>query len=732
MKRREVLLLLCIFLILVISQGDVWLTRKLTVSHDTFRTGYGIFAYFFDCLHKGLLPLWNPYSNCGEPFFVVNLAFLHLWDPSALILLLIGRFIKVDIFFLYELHFLLLFLIFISGCYLLFRYIARYKLSAFIAFITITFSSISVSYLRQLGLILHIYTLPWILLFTLKFIDQNEKRYLLGLSLFLALTLQSYGLMYTVIFLAIFFFSLLLFNSEEFIKLLFKRIRENYKTILLAIIFLFLLTLKVLPEIFYMNKIIPVSRIDVTYSAYSKPWDFLALLAPYYYSIYFLYDTKIMSEAFLYIGLFPLFLSIVGIFLGRHRYKFAFLFTLFLTGLLMLGDKTIFYSLFVKYIPLFSIIRNMHIFSSFFIFCLCYFVCLGADVIWKTFYKQQAKTSYRNIVKFLIIAMAILTTQVIFYFQNLAQQVKFSINSNKLSLSGLLFFVCAIFSVYLSSWFKSVKNKWPLKIGYSAVILFILLDLFLFDHFLFKFTTRKWTENIPKTKKEYIYKNLRTDKIVFEPLVYYFEAIVKEFTATHEWNIYGTNFFEMKDYYEFRANQIPDEVKKVITGISSPKLRLIEKGIVLNRNSIINKLKTVDAEKLKNHLLFIEEDVPKDYAHLVTSLEAVQMPEINGDMELGRIEAVKFNPNEIALNVQCLKDCFLYYSDGFDKYWRVFIDGKEDKVYKSNLAFKSVIAPSGNHRIKFIYEPKFYNFDLLLYFGGLLSLLIVSIKINKN
>jgi len=72
------------------------------------------------------------------------------------------------------------------------------------------------------------------------------------------------------------------------------------------------------------------------------------------------------------------------------------------------------------------------------------------------------------------------------------------------------------------------------------------------------------------------------------------------------------------------------------------------------------------------------------------------------------------------LEVDPEEDCVFYYSDGFDSSWRVFIDGKEDKIYRANMAFKAVMLEKGAHIVRLTYDPRFYKITLFLYFAGLL------------
>lgn len=769
-KLREIFGIIIGIILLIAWQWRLWITKDLMITHDSL-LWYGIFSYFTDCLHNGFLPLWNPYMNSGEAFFL-NIPILRLWDPSTLFLVLIGKFLKINLLTLYHYDLLLRFLIFICGCYFFFRNIAKYRISAFITFIVISFSLLSVSYLRQHAFILYIYLLPLILLSIFRFLEQKKALYLIGGAALFGIILPSHNSMFTLTFIFILLLSLFLTKSFPLSKL--RLFLGNYKISLLAIFIFSFFGLMIIPlGVMFKYDIIPVVRIFAArLPAYSLPADFLGLLVPYYFPCHFLHGLLVditpleMSESFLYIGLLPLLLSIVGLFFSRHRYKFGFIITTLIIALLMLGDKTPAYNLFIKYFPFFHVIRNMHSFGPFFLFCLFYFVCIGSDVVYENFFvskREHLESFLKFTFLFLVLAISLCIILLTYHqyklipailsgiktygdraplltdklrFIRYGGPIRSSVNLLFFSLSaGILFFI-----------FK--KQKINFKSKYILLISFILIDLLSFDHTLFRYTTYQRAKDnfgLPRSATGFVYQDLRVPKMLTRlPFTAFHPVIFKQFTSsceslvkaadfsekTHYYDflrsplIAGTHFFETKDYYKFHASPIPDDIKDVWAGISSSKLRLVSKCVVASSDYILGASTKIDVETAQD-IVFIEQDLPKRYSYLNTTLEHINRE----NLDLGEIEVKDFNPNEIVLDVYAKQDCFLFYSDGYDKSWRVFIDGKENILYKANLAFKAVVVPQGKHKVHFLYDPKLYKFGLLCYFIGLVSIAIVFIII---
>jgi len=761
-KFKEIAAILFCIGFLILWQGQLWITRRLMVTHDS-ALWYGIFSYFIDCLHNGFFPFWNPYMNSGEPFFL-NISILRLWDPSVIFLALMGKLLKINIFTLYHYDLLLRFLVFICGCYFLFRYISKYKISAFIAFITISFSTLSVSYMRQHAFILHIYLLPLLLLFIFKLFEKRKVVYMLGAACILGLVFPSYSTIFILSFVFILLLSLFITRGLFFPNL--RIFFTNYKISVLAVLVFIFLSVRIVPlGIMFKQGIVPVVRMfEVPLAACAFPADFLGLFSPYYFLCYFLHivPEKIIpeiSESFLYIGLLPLLFSLIGLFFSRHRYKFGFLITVVTVGLLMLGGKTPVYGLFVRFFPFFSIVRNMHIFGPFFLFCLCYFVCIGVDVVCETLIlpaKKFSKKAFWIVFIFLCLAALISTILLVFRLQKVNLAIAPIIEAYKVSMPLELEKLRSVYSSYqvrsflnitffiLSSgiiFFIFKKTKINLLLKYGLLILFILIDLISFNHIFYRYTTYPLAKDgfgLPQLAVPFAYQNFCKPRVLARlPFTAFTPVILKKFSSSSQYIlkkddyakmekeyyiflrsplVAGTHFFETKDYHKFQTAKILDEVKEVWLGISSSRVRLVPKAIVFPSGFKESELGVIDLELAKNVVL-LEERIPKKYAYLETTFADFK----EEGAGLGRVEVEEFNPNELKLKIHAERDCFLYYSDGYDKSWRAFVNDKESKLYKANLAFKAIIIPEGAHEVRFLYDPKFYKFSLFCYFLGLLS-----------
>ncbi len=75
-----------------------------------------------------------------------------------------------------------------------------------------------------------------------------------------------------------------------------------------------------------------------------------------------------------------------------------------------------------------------------------------------------------------------------------------------------------------------------------------------------------------------------------------------------------------------------------------------------------------------------------------------------------------YGPNRVRIAFHAPLDGYLYFSDGYDRYWTASVDGRKTKVYKANGAFKAAMVPAGSHILEFVYDPVFFRFSLWVYY----------------
>jgi hypothetical protein len=80
----------------------------------------------------------------------------------------------------------------------------------------------------------------------------------------------------------------------------------------------------------------------------------------------------------------------------------------------------------------------------------------------------------------------------------------------------------------------------------------------------------------------------------------------------------------------------------------------------------------------------------------------------------------EYKPDRVVLTYNADGDGFLYLSDSYYPGWRAYVDEKETRIYRANLAFRAIEVPAGRHRVVFKYVPGSFYCGLFLTIIGIL------------
>ena len=248
----------------------------------------------------------------------------------------------------------------------------------------------------------------------------------------------------------------------------------------------------------------------------------------------------------------------------------------------------------------------------------------------------------------------------------------------------------------------------------------------------------------------------------------------------HNHNIYAT-----KRYYHFFTH-IPVENQFYLNGIIYPMIQFypINKVKWENKNRILHNLATADKEKLGDYL-YLEKEENKEYKELMSNhfyekisqrsklygydsniffgikntewltrnklilfhcdfmksnKDKIEKKRLNLHKYLNKpecyIEVKSFSPNHVNILVKNVIDGYIYYNDGWSKYWKAYVDNKNVPIYKANFNYKGVFLKNGEHLLRFIYDPYNYRIGVLIYHIGLgiivVVIIFIGIRIMRN
>ncbi len=407
---------------LIYTLRSMLLLHETTFIHDHLYWGYPVFQFFAESIIYGHFPLWNPFTHGGEPFYPIVIH-LRLLEPITLLTIYVGKYLgSNDLVSLYNWVHFVQNIVMVFGVYIVFRTLAsnvfiRVSLIPILLFFSFMFSPF-----RQAAAVYQFLWMPYITYFLLRITYHRDYRWhnWLLLAALMGVNWQSYYSSGMWVFILFFSVGLLLF-CRDLVRGLLKSDKFLFK---FAVTFVIVVAM-MLPNIIVMLEkdkfVFPARMKDPGYQeetpvpmggtqqwegtvlaeddgvlmpysiithtgTFSSIWDFVQTIYPEPNPFISGPDVESESgsEAYMYIGLLPWIIAVLGFVIGSHKLKALWLFIAAGFGLLMLGPAGGLHRVLYYVYPPLWFIRHTHGFVLFFLFTVLYFYVLGFNHIFSS------------------------------------------------------------------------------------------------------------------------------------------------------------------------------------------------------------------------------------------------------------------------------------------------------------------------------------------------------------
>jgi hypothetical protein len=805
--------------------ADLLFTGQMRFVHDTFAS-YGYFYYPINCILNGTLPLWDPYTHCGQPFYYTFVKTLA-GEINILFYAAIAYIFKPSFLLLYNYYCTFNYLVFVFGCFYFARVLFERRIVALFVFTVALYSSQYGSMLGQEGAQTPVEFLPWIMaLFVVIASGKARSYHFFGFALAFIFYVQMMDFLISAYFFVLFCIIYFILCRKEL------ALPKVPRWVWLLSIFLLCAGLTKTAVVANETKnIVPSFRmlsgtgkvgsgIDIASPSDQLAWasdsDFLNMLNP----IIDLDSSGRGCELQFYIGMMTLFLALYALIRLRNRFVWVLAISGGLSLWVSLGPDAYLSALCFYILPLFKSVRVMMHFGLAPVF-VC-FVIMGGFGFNRLLELLEETESYRalwhEVRRYVwgFLAINLLVTTIYIFRRDYPEvlhellALAYSYYLFPLLLAGLCFagvmlknnvwlrrliaFLSTVaFSLagvvlaeyhlrgvgrlgeLLHTFVANMKLLFygPFFVGFhdylgvsnllagffvilGSCLLFLLYSrnrqLSLIFPLLFLMVlsldlvrtkgmhsyARQQVNDIavPQENKAFTYKQFRqmafwpedvppgtyiptfhptvrpfdVNPTFMRPAMLYMESSV--ITRPQEYD-----FYMLKKYWDAYIN-FPDSVKNYAMGITVSKLLFYTNYQVVDDKTLLANVPRMTEKDFQNRL-FIAPEGKADLSGL------------SGGPRTGEPGAMKvehFDNNRLKLLLRLPQPGLLYYSDGYDKRWQGYVDGKETPILRANLAFKALPLTAGLHEVEFVYRPTAYLVSLGLYLFAsiMLSLLIVA------
>jgi hypothetical protein len=144
----------------------------------------------------------------------------------------------------------------------------------------------------------------------------------------------------------------------------------------------------------------------------------------------------------------------------------------------------------------------------------------------------------------------------------------------------------------------------------------------------------------------------------------------------------------------------------------------------------------------KYKVVFDDREVVKELLS-IDSAKRILIVDSQPDLEISekedfgyKIEYFEESYNKVKVEVFSSENSLLFLSQTYYPGWKVFVDGKENKIIKANYKYQAVAFPKGKHIVEWYYQPNSFKIGVALSFATLIfltgSIFLNQIKYGKR
>ena len=291
--------------------------------------------------------------------------------------------------------------------------------------------------------------------------------------------------------------------------------------------------------------------------------------------------------------------------------------------------------------------------------------------------------------------------------------------------------------------FMIMKDKLQLKYAYIGFAVLILVDLWQVD--------KRYLNNddfVSKTEAKIPYKKTRADATILQDKSLDYRVFNMSLST---FNDASTSYFHKSigGYHGAKLRRYQDIIDFHISKNNMSVLNMLntkyfivptkDQGPMPQKNPdalgnvwFVNKYKFVEDPDAE--IAALTDFNPKEEAIIdkrFTDDLKTFTPKIDSTRN---IKLIDYKPNHLTYTSSTKSDQLAVFSEVYySKGWNAYIDGKLNPHFRVNYILRSMIVPSGNHKIEFKFEPAMSTIgNIIVIIGSLLTMLLIAFAVYSE
>jgi hypothetical protein len=175
-------------------------------------------------------------------------------------------------------------------------------------------------------------------------------------------------------------------------------------------------------------------------------------------------------------------------------------------------------------------------------------------------------------------------------------------------------------------------------------------------------------------------------------------------------SIGGYHAVKLSRYQDLIEYQISKMNMNVLNMLDT-KYIITQNGLQVNNNSLgaawfVDSVKWV--ETADDEMLALNDTDLKTTA-IIRAESKTNFPSISSEtVDSSSIVLDNYIPDKLSYTINAPEDKLVVFSEVYYSDWKVFIDGKESKLYRANYVLRALVVPEGKHNVEFVFHPETY------------------------
>ncbi len=667
---------------------------------------YAFTKFALNNIQNGTIPLWNPFVNLGRPY--TFLAHDSIVNPFLTCFIIALKYLGFNYYQAYSGFLLTYYFLGAAGFYLLAKSFFKDDFLGFLSYFILLFSGIGISVFNQVNMLLIFVPCVWFFYFLINFGRSFQKPHFIGMIFCVMIAMNSYLPFYFITLFLVFtvcFVCLYPIQSKKFITGFFNFAGKNVRTIFIGLIAILiamtpLLLYKVIDAqgesvapLRHCNSVTQEECLERTLhgtsemnyteaSGGSLGWRF-----GFHEQFSSLDKTNYGQDGLFYLPVFCYLIIGVAFFTVFDRKLMLLCATALLLFLIAIADASFFYLCLYDHLFYFKYFRNLFFFMAFLMPLLVLVAVTQLKSILE--YKISSEKGRKN-----VLVTVLFMHLVFFLFLGARGNIIWTSYATVIASAG-----------FFALHFTGLLKKRRIYFVGGLLCLILLQPVQFFDFYRQNAVSFKCDVPYEHAFAKFLLKrpehDLKSECSTFRHVPGYIEYWHSMMMRDSSGKI---GFAANVARWPFLLSAKLDS--GTLMNYSRNKLILYDDVAFLDENNLEESLGTLgDTLRANKNLAYISERDEDLLGEKRDGLEKRKSSPLIVARESEQVRVRDFTVNSLKLSTHFDSPKFLVYNDSFNSHWKVFVNDRQQKIYRANMAFKGIYLPSGRNNVSFQYSP---------------------------